>query len=134
MDVDHFKSVNDEFGHDVGDIVLKRVVEKAILAIGEQGDIYRYGGEEFIAIIACDSGSAEQFAERVRLSLASKSVIRDTEQPITASFGVAEVRWSGDELEWVKRADQAMYLAKKTGRNKVCVDSGINDSEEHNND
>ena len=56
------------------------------------------------------------------LSLVSKSVIRDADRPITASFGVAEVNWGREELEWVKSADQAMYLVKKTGRNKVCVD------------
>lgn len=126
-DIDHFKAVNDTFGHPAGDAVLRIV--GAIMAENVKGkDIaVRYGGEEF-ALILPDTGTAGAFSlsnrlrgtlEQKRLILRDKSVSMGR---VTASFGVAELRSgeSGDAL--IARADMMLYEAKRTGRNKVVCD------------
>ncbi len=127
LDVDHFKRVNDEHGHAVGDAVLRHVVE----AIRENisGDIHvgRYGGEEFALLF--DGTEREQAflqIERIRAAMDQVTEYRGETQAvterITISGGVAGYPTDGVTLnEIMRKADQALYRAKTTGRNKICI-------------
>ena len=117
VDIDHFKRINDEHGHDVGDAAIKAVAA----LIGEQGIAGRLGGEEFAIVLPGHRlAEAEALAGRLRLK-ASDLRIRSPKGPVrfTCSFGVSE--WSeGETVEGLlKRADIALYEAKTTGRNRV---------------
>jgi diguanylate cyclase (GGDEF)-like protein len=122
IDIDHFKQVNDRFGHDVGDKVL---IDLAV-ALREQLDaacaLGRWGGEEFI-IIARGLGRAEaaQLAERLRLFIMQRPTPQSA--PITLSLGVAAARPQDTPESLVKRADDALYEAKRRGRNQVVSES-----------
>ncbi len=119
IDIDHFKNVNDEYGHPVGDEVLREVA-KRIAASLRIGDVAaRWGGEEFIvALPVTDLAGAQRFAERVR-AIISQSPVTVGEfiaLDITASFGVS---CGTDVQELVSSADSALYEAKAAGRNRV---------------
>jgi diguanylate cyclase (GGDEF)-like protein/PAS domain S-box-containing protein len=121
-DVDHFKAINDRFGHPAGDRVLREVVERLDERVRETDLLARWGGEEFLVILpGTDSDGAGQLAETLRLALA------DTPMPavgaVTISLGAAERRPGETVEEWVSRADQALYAAKASGRNAVRVAS-----------
>ncbi|MBC8514501.1 sensor domain-containing diguanylate cyclase [bacterium] len=124
VDLDHFKTVNDSYGHDVGDCVLKETAERIRNAIREIDIACRFGGEEFLLVLP-DTGSSEavHVAERIRSSLESKPFSLHTSPlSITASIGVAT--WQStdanrDAVHLVKEADEALYQAKNSGRN--CV-------------
>jgi diguanylate cyclase (GGDEF)-like protein len=119
FDLDRFKEVNDEYGHLVGDEVLKRVagiVEKA----NRNADIFaRYGGEEFIILTpATDIAGARAHAERLRNDIEQHRFSEISH--LTCSFGVAEYKPDADDVTSLfKRADTALYNAKKLGRNRV---------------
>lgn len=125
-DIDHFKRVNDAFGHQVGDEIIKmfaRVIEANV----RDGDtVIRYGGEEFAIILPlAELDAAKAIADRVRRQFESKKLtIRETSQKIgqlTASFGVAQYR-PGDDVDMlVQRADTKLYDAKSAGRNRVAA-------------
>ena len=121
-DLDHFKAINDRFGHPAGDAVLARVAQ--ILADGcrEQDIVCRYGGEEFAVILPMTSeAEAHVIAERLRAAIASDQVrYNGFRIDVTCSFGVADVHQIPPSL--VELADQALYAAKQSGRNRV---SGI---------
>ncbi len=122
LDVDFFKNVNDTYGHVFGDYVLK-VIAKTCSSNLRGADIFaRYGGEEFCILLETSLEHATNIADKLRLIIEHFPFINEnTKVPITASFGVAE--WSSSDQEFidsVKRADQNLYRAKKTGRNKVC--------------
>lgn len=121
MDIDHFKKVNDIYGHDAGDLVLKQFARTVKSAIRPMDFLGRYGGEEFMVI--CNAGSDEtvRIAERVRqtVSTAPVSISEGQSLSITASFGVAGYRPGDSPETLIKRADTALYEAKKSGRNKV---------------
>ncbi|MEM7058014.1 MAG: GGDEF domain-containing protein [Pseudomonadota bacterium] len=129
VDVDHFKSVNDNFGHPAGDAVL-RVLGKMLADNVKGRDIpVRYGGEEFSIILPDTSANgAKALANKIRRQLERKKmVLRDTNQDlgkITASFGVAELRLDDNVSSLIARADKMLYEAKHTGRNKVVSDGG----------
>ncbi len=121
-DIDHFKLVNDNYGHGVGDIVIK-VVAKILQEVGRSEDLVgRYGGEEFVVVLPGMSESeAVEVAERVRLLLIEERHEGfPNDLAITSSFGVSSTKsgvWDGDKL--VDLADQALYVAKESGRNRV---------------
>lgn len=129
IDVDHFKSVNDTFGHPAGDAVL-RVLGKMLTNNVKGQDIpVRYGGEEFSIILPeTTAEGAKALANKIRRQLERKKmVLRDTNQDlgkITASFGVAELRLDDTMPSLIARADKMLYEAKHTGRNKVVADDG----------
>jgi diguanylate cyclase (GGDEF)-like protein len=127
LDVDHFKSVNDTYGHAVGDVVLTRVAEvlRGALRSGELAA--RWGGEEFVALLPGSELSAAQIvAERVRVALeqAEMSAPLATFR-VTASFGVASITLGAANPQeapaLMERADAALYEAKRGGRNKVVA-------------
>lgn len=121
IDVDKFKSVNDTYGHQVGDSVLKDVA-KIIKQNVRQSDIAgRWGGEEFVVICPnTDLNGGKILAEKLRKALEAHTF--DTVGRKTASFGVSLFREEDDDKDFVGRADEALYVAKETGRNKVCTE------------
>ena len=124
MDIDHFKKVNDNFGHDAGDAVLNGVAEILLQTSREEEDVCRIGGEEFVVI--CANTTAEEAglaAERLRKAIESTPVTwQDQVHNVTMSLGVAcriETMEDGDGL--LKAADEAVYVAKNSGRNQVVI-------------
>lgn len=122
LDVDRFKSINDTYGHQVGDEVLEAIAELLRRVVGAKGSCYRYGGEELTILLpnfTANEGAA--LAERARLDIAG-SQVSTSQVSVTASFGVAELPGHAEtEAELVKRADEALYQAKDLGRNLVRV-------------
>ena len=122
MDIDHFKNVNDSYGHSVGDKVLQAVAENLKSMVREIDIVARIGGEEFAFILpetAIDE--AVNMAERLRLKIAEARVLHEEKQiKITASFGVSSKPVENETLEtMLTRADDALFMAKKKGRNQV---------------
>lgn len=117
-DVDHFKNVNDNYGHTVGDEVLKRIAEIFIYRIRNQDIAARWGGEEFV-IITQDSSLAQglELAERIRSDV--EHLTFEKNQRITVSLGVAEFSPGQTTESLFNNADEALYQAKKSGRNRV---------------
>lgn len=116
MDVDHFKQVNDRYGHDQGDRILQFVADCIKHCLRGPDLLIRWGGEEFLAILLdCQRDQASLVAERIRTAV-EKSV--NGVCKITISLGVA-MYTGGDCFETIKKADQALYVAKQNGRNQV---------------
>jgi len=131
-DLDHFKAVNDQYGHPVGDVVIssfsRMLMDAAALgSMTVSGAILgRLGGEEFAAL-APGSGlnSAQLFAERVRTQFGTAGVIEQAPQMRpSASFGVAQLRADEGLFDLLRRADAALYEAKRTGRDRICIADG----------
>jgi len=121
IDIDKFKSVNDSFGHLVGDDVLRNVGDALRACLRKQDFAGRYGGEEFFVILP-GSGldAALAIAERIRSTIAAAQVdISGAKVSVTASVGVAPYLHGDGLTDWVGRADAAMYRAKQLGRNRV---------------
>lgn len=127
LDIDHFKSVNDRFGHFAGDLTLREVAATATAAVRRDELFARYGGEEF-ALVLPEAGPAEAVAvcERIRAAVAAHEYECDGQRyRVTVSVGVAFA--SGDEgqtpADLVREADAQLYRAKRSGRDRVCVAS-----------
>lgn len=133
MDIDKFKNVNDMYGHPVGDIALKSVA-KVLMETGRSSDfVARYGGEEFaIGMVDTNIKGAEQMAERIR-KLMEKTVaarVGDKDLTITLSIGVGSFPGDTKDIaDLVTMADNALYQAKRSGRNRVCLHRDIKDAE-----
>ncbi|MCB9763642.1 MAG: GGDEF domain-containing protein [Alphaproteobacteria bacterium] len=121
-DIDRFKSINDTYGHAVGDEVLTAIARLLLLGVRDTDACVRYGGEEILVFLpGSDVDNAVDVAERLRRSIAAHDWNRTgVGLRVTASFGVAQRRDDEDLDQWLKRADDAMYTAKRTGRSKVC--------------
>lgn len=118
LDIDHFKSVNDEFGHDVGDRVLCQVAAVLKSRTRETDSIFRTGGEEFLVVLdGADLVRGAMIAEELRALVAASRLLE--KRPVTVSVGVSQWRESDEVRDWLKRADQRLYRAKVGGRNKV---------------
>jgi len=120
-DLDHFKAINDSFGHNVGDEVLKAVAAVIRSNMRTTDFMARFGGEEFVLLLP-ETGrvGAELLAERIRRALELQPVA-GLKQPVTASFGVATAQPSESAKDVLKRADDALYRAKNAGRNCLVV-------------
>jgi two-component system, cell cycle response regulator len=125
LDVDHFKSVNDEFGHDVGDAVLKHLADVTIKCSRSTDLVARFGGEEFVILMPeADENAALGAANRVLKIVDQSPYVAPDGKTIkrTVSIGVANLHPDGDSAEaLIKRADEALYSAKHSGRNNVKV-------------
>jgi diguanylate cyclase (GGDEF)-like protein len=123
MDIDHFKMINDQFGHACGDAVLSQLAE-VIKANFRKSDLcFRYGGEEFILLLDdADIGQAKHSAERLRQAIENELFVYNGEaHAITASFGCACFDASETLENFIVRADKALYSAKRNGRNQVIT-------------
>ncbi len=123
FDIDHFKTINDTYGHDCGDITLASSAKWIKESLRESDLVFRYGGEEFVILLSDTSANAaEMLAERIRTSIENHTIAYGMETiKITASLGVSTLH-EGDTLEsFVKHADDAMYMAKNNGRNQVAL-------------
>jgi two-component system cell cycle response regulator len=131
FDIDHFKSVNDTYGHLVGDKVLKTLAKRVTAAVRQYDLFGRYGGEEFILYISDISpADMREHAERIRLALSTKPMeFEEATLTITASFGVASVLSAPDLDGIIKLADTALYEAKHSGRNCVRFTQETEESE-----
>ena len=122
IDLDYFKQINDTFGHDGGDAVLRDVAERMKECLRSTDMIGRFGGEEFLAVIPNSAGEELlRIAERIRSSVNRPVQTEQQVIPVSCSIGVA-VRWDtndGDVGEALQRADKALYVAKEMGRNRV---------------
>ncbi len=120
LDIDHFKSINDRFGHDTGDLALCAAVDTVTAELGDGGAVVRWGGEELLVIVQDTTPEAAlELSERLRLAIAAARVAGpDGEVRMTVSIGVALDLGQGAE-DAVRRADTALYEAKSGGRNRV---------------
>jgi diguanylate cyclase (GGDEF)-like protein/PAS domain S-box-containing protein len=126
LDIDHFKQVNDQFGHAAGDEVLKSLCNNSQQLLRETELFARIGGEEFAVLMPdTDMEGARHLAERIRQAVADlKPRINGQEISCTISLGIATLRSSDTSIEeCLQRADRAMYLAKKNGRNRVEIEA-----------
>ncbi len=125
IDADHFKGVNDTHGHDVGDTVLRMIVDTCMSSLRTIDVLARYGGEEFIVLLPETSAENSYIVmERIRDRIANSPVMLDDGQVVhtTVSIGIAGIREATEGLEsLLKRADDAMYAAKHKGRNRVEI-------------
>jgi diguanylate cyclase (GGDEF)-like protein len=124
LDLDHFKLINDNYGHPVGDQVLQEIATRCKNSVRAVDLIGRYGGEELIIFLPeTDRETAFQVAERLRISIDSAPIkVSNGELQVTISIGLAAKDPYTTDLETlIARADQAMYIAKHKGRNRVAV-------------
>lgn len=125
LDIDHFKRINDTYGHLIGDEVLREFSHR-IAGTKRSDDLFcRYGGEEFVLILSeTDSAGAVALAEKCRLAIASKPfATSDGDIPVTVSIGVAQLSLVGpnDAASILDAADMKLYQAKEEGRNRICA-------------
>jgi diguanylate cyclase (GGDEF)-like protein/putative nucleotidyltransferase with HDIG domain len=135
VDLDHFKRINDQWGHQAGDDVLCEAGKRLQAHLRPEDVVGRYGGEEFVVVLhQTDLSQAEQLAERLRSSLADHPCLigtEDTNVPpkklvVTASIGIAVFQHHGvTTAALLEAADSAMYQAKHSGRNRVCIASDL---------
>ncbi|MFA5914771.1 MAG: diguanylate cyclase [Sterolibacterium sp.] len=124
MDIDHFKKINDTYGHIVGDRVLASSASYVMEHLRPYDKIFRYGGEEFLlSMPGLDLQAAQVAIERIRSGLVATELASDSGKPVfaTASFGIAQLDPDVGIEESIDRADMAMYAAKTGGRNRVCA-------------
>lgn len=120
LDIDYFKTINDEYGHDVGDQVIREFASLLKTMLRENDLIGRWGGEEFLILCSqTPQNGAFQVAEQVRLSV--QTYVFTAGLQITASFGISEYRHGETIGDTIKRADDALYLAKNNGRNQIVL-------------
>ncbi len=120
LDLDHFKMVNDVHGHAVGDHILKALTKIVNMRIRVTDSLYRIGGEEFVVVLeGADVARAEHLAEQLRTLVEANELVPD--QSVTISLGVAELQSGESPQDWLHRADEALYRAKRAGRNATSV-------------
>ena len=122
VDLDHFKNINDQFGHPAGDLVLKQFAECCTQTFPRRSDfVARYGGEEFAIILQeTAADAAKMLGERLLQAVRNLRIpYDDQELGITVSVGIAEMGIADDAGSWLRRADSALYRAKASGRNRL---------------
>jgi diguanylate cyclase (GGDEF)-like protein len=120
IDLDHFKQINDAYGHAMGDRILVNLTEIINLRIRVTDSLYRIGGEEFVVVIeGQDLQKANHLAEQLRTLVEANELAPN--RPVTISLGVAELGNGESAADWLRRADEALYRAKRAGRNLTSV-------------
>ncbi|WP_394780044.1 GGDEF domain-containing protein [Undibacterium sp.] len=126
FDIDHFKSINDRFGHAVGDAAIRHVTEVAACALRGYDGRFRIGGEEFAALVTgMQMNEAKHVAERVREQIASVPLLADG-KPVSITVSVGLASREPEDASWedsLRRADDALYHSKQNGRNRVSIAS-----------
>lgn len=127
IDVDHFKKFNDNFGHQVGDQVLRLIAKVLQERVRESDLAARYGGEELIVVLpATDLGTCSEVAERIRRTIAECHITRratgETISSVTVSIGVAQFQLGESIENLIERCDRALYMAKRSGRNRTVTE------------
>lgn len=128
IDIDHFKTVNDAYGHGIGDMVIRRVGELCAGQLRDVDSLARMGGEEYAVLLThATTEQGIEVAERIRNAVESTSLIADGHADfcVTCSIGVTSRSESGDLQDLLQAADRALYQAKSTGRNRVCVTNAV---------
>ena len=126
FDIDHFKKINDTYGHDIGDKVLKKVAEVISNSLREGDTVARWGGEEIVALLlGANETDAREKAEIIRKKIESLEFDFAPDLKVTISIGVAENFPEATCAKLLKNADLALYKAKGTGRNKVVAFSEL---------
>lgn len=121
LDLDHFKQINDKFGHKTGDKILIELVPVLQSMLRQHDPVFRFGGEEFVVIVAdINAAALEKLAEKLRQGVAEKLFLPD-DSHITTSVGIAMLQSGEDWEAWLHRADMALYQAKHQGRNQVVI-------------
>lgn len=121
LDLDHFKRINDKYGHEVGDRVLVQFAALVQRSIRRSDRLFRYGGEEFVLLLpGVNAARLQQAAEQLRATVADE--LHDGKGHVTVSIGIAMLQPGEDWQTWLGRADAAMYRAKRAGRNRVEMD------------
>lgn len=126
LDLDHFKQINDHYGHESGDYVLTSVAAILKRCVRAEDVVGRFGGEEFILILkAADLPQALEVAERCRQAIEHEKILLNTGQniQISASFGIAIAQHGQSKEAVLRLADQALYQAKAQGRNRICTEA-----------
>lgn len=124
FDIDHFKRINDSYGHPAGDAVIQRAAELIRQSMRDADIAGRYGGEEFVVLLPdTDSEGAVTFAERLRQSIEAHEVIHEGRSiHFTVSLGIADLSQpTSGYAQLIERADSAMYMSKSAGRNQVSL-------------
>lgn len=130
IDIDHFKSINDRHGHDVGDQVLHDVSQLFLRNLRESDVAFRSGGEEFVILLHnSDLREAKNIAQRLRHVIELAPIVPN--HSLTVSIGIARCEFLEDWTGWMKRADESLYEAKNQGRNRVVVSSQTGQSQLH---
>ena len=125
FDLDHFKAVNDRHGHATGDEVLRRIADIVRLRIRVTDSMYRIGGEEFVVLLEGQTlARASHLAEQLRTLVEANELAGDT-AAVTVSIGVAEIEAGESAPDWLNRADEAMYRAKRLGRNRTAAAGSV---------
>lgn len=122
MDIDHFKDINDRYGHAYGDAALKAIVSCTRSCLRDVDELFRMGGEEFVVVLGnTDNQAARAVAERIRCSIEQMILQIDTDRiQMTASLGVATLQASEAKDSFLERGDKLMYAAKRAGRNRIA--------------
>ncbi len=131
IDLDHFKKINDTFGHLSGDAVLRKAASRISSALRSYDVVGRYGGEEFVIVLSqCADGTLAMLAERIRQAVAETPIAAEGfDIPVTVSIGGTVSGEVTDETALLAIADSALYEAKRSGRNRVIVaDNGLCDA------
>lgn len=122
LDIDHFKQINDRFGHLYGDQALKAVAQCAEQTIRDSDALFRYGGEEFLILLSgTDLDGSLKLAERIRRNIERLSPLPEREARLTVSLGVTMLAPEDDIERLLERVDAALYQAKQQGRNRVVA-------------
>jgi diguanylate cyclase (GGDEF)-like protein len=123
IDIDHFKQVNDRYGHLAGDAVIKQLAETIQGCLRESDFLCRWGGEEYLLLMkGCDLNRAQIIAEHLRTTVKEAPIVHEgVSITVTISLGVAEHRDEESNTVMFGRADEALYRAKASGRDRVCT-------------
>ncbi|TQV86483.1 GGDEF domain-containing protein [Aliikangiella coralliicola] len=122
IDIDHFKNINDTYGHIVGDSVLKAVAQKIRNTVRRSDEVFRYGGEEFVVLLSnTELDGAKFIAERIRRAIKQVTINSNKNISVTASVGISSANNLKDVSDTLYHADKALYQAKDEGRDRVVV-------------